>query len=158
MNVPDKVKKAVGDDYSFEMLMNMDEIYAYVQGQSRLWADKKMTTMTAGCLRIDAVFLAANEEQLPVFLVYVKESPEAKDWYVYGSPAEEVFEIDDTFELQMLGTLDRFREKHGLSYTEPDFEMLSGMIVKESKKPDEDANADVDAESEKTEEQAIDFA
>jgi hypothetical protein len=138
MDLINKIKKETGGAYSYEMLMEKDEIYGYVNGLNHLWSDKTLATLTAGCLRIDAKFFSKNEEKLPAYVVFVRESLDAKEWYIYGSPDSEVPEIDDDFELNMLKELDAFKDENELSYSDPDFEALEGKIIKDTKKEPEE--------------------
>ena len=112
--------------YRYEKHMDDDEIYGIVNGYKKLESDCMLASLVVGCLKIEAVFYRANEEKLPVFEVYVKASADAEEWICFDSPDDEVPMVDHDFAHNMFRALERVRMDYGLSYTDPDFEMLAG--------------------------------
>jgi hypothetical protein len=123
--------------YRFEKFMENDEIYDYVGGIKKLESDCVLASLTAGCLKIEAVFYRANHLQFPVYEVYVRPSETAEEWVCFDSPDIDVPMIDEHLAGYMFDALESVRLDYGLSYTDPDFGKLTGKDVPEADKPQE---------------------
>ena len=90
------------------------------------FSGRTAASLTAGCVRIDAVLFQAGGQLRLGYDVFVKDDPGSPEWICYDSLEEDA--IPD--ERWMFSTLDRVVKENGLSYTECCFERLDGKTVK----------------------------
>ena len=132
--------------YSFEKFVDTNDVYNISYGVERLETDCVLASLTAGCLKIEEVIYRSSMDMLPVYEVYAKASAGSEDWICVDSPDDVVPEVDPDDGVPRLGldlfrnmyeALERVRVKHGLSYTDPDFESVAGKKVSAEGKPQE---------------------
>lgn len=131
MNRIRKMKKELGSRYFFEKLHEENEIAKLQNLNPENFPETVAASLTAGCLKIDAVLYRAGGRLLLGYDVFVKDDPDAEEWICYDSLTEPV----SLKEKDMLDTLDRFAEENGLSYTDSNFEVLDGKVVALKEKP-----------------------
>lgn len=131
MNTIQKLKAELGDGYSFERLCDDDEIRQIQKTNPSDFPETAVATLTAGCLRIDAVLYRAGGRLLLGYDVFVKDDPDSEEWICYDNPTDSV----SLKEQDMLDVLDRIASENGLSYTESNFETLDGKEISVKEKP-----------------------
>lgn len=131
MNTIQKLKAELGDGYSFERLYDDGEIRQIQKTNPSDFSETTAATLTAGCLRIDAVLYRAGGRLLLGYDVFVKDDPDSEEWICYDNPTDPV----SLKEQDMLDVLDRIASENGLSYTESNFETLDGKEISVKEKP-----------------------
>ena len=131
MNTIQKLKAELGDGYSFERLYDDGEIRQIQKTNPSDFPETTVATLTAGCLRIDAVLYRAGGRLLLGYDVFVKDDPDSEEWICYDNPTDSV----SLKEQDMLDVLDRIASENGLSYTESNFETLDGKEISVKEKP-----------------------
>lgn len=131
MNTIQKLKAELGDGYSFERLYDDGEIRRIQKANPSDFPETAAATLTAGCLRIDAVLYRAGGRLLLGYDVFVKDDPDSEEWICYDNPTDPV----SLKEQDMLDVLDRIASENGLSYTESNFETLDGKEISVKEKP-----------------------
>lgn len=131
MNTIQKLKAELGDGYSFERLYDDGEIRQIQKTNPSDFPETTVATLTAGCLRIDAVLYRAGGRLLLGYDVFVKDDPDSEEWICYDNPTDPV----SLKEQDMLDVLDRIASENGLSYTESNFETLDGKEISAKEKP-----------------------
>ena len=131
MNTMQKLKAELGDGYSFERLYDDGEIRQIQKTNPSDFPETTVATLTAGCLRIDAVLYRAGGRLLLGYDVFVKDDPDSEEWICYDNPTDSV----SLKEQDMLDVLDRIASENGLSYTESNFETLDGKEISVKEKP-----------------------
>ena len=122
----DKIKTLLGDEYQFKKHLTDEQAALLVNDPPDGFANCTAASLTAGCVRIDAVIFRTGNAAQFGYNVLVKDAPDAPEWVCYDSPEDEV-RLD---EAGMLSVLDRVVGRDGLSYTECCFEQLEGKHVK----------------------------
>jgi len=135
VNEKKDIETLLAGRYCFEKFMDDDGIYRVICGEEKPCSDTVIASLTAGCLRIDAVFYGGGHDCMPVFEVYVKASPDVNDWVCFDSPDEGLPVPGADLLRYMFETLEKVRMDYGLSYDDPGFETLEGKKVKASDKP-----------------------
>lgn len=125
-----KVKKLFGNRYSFEKFLPEKEVERLCRQHSDSFSDCVASSLTAGCVKIEAVLYQADGHPQLGYDVYVKDSPDSPEWIFYESPPDDVT-LD---EAGMLAVLDRVITENGLSYTECCFKRLDGISVNDKLK------------------------
>ena len=121
-----ELKLLLGEQYKYESLYSEEEVEQFLQRSPRYFADRVVSSLSAGCVRIDALLYRSRNTLKLGYDVFVKDRPGSSDWICYDSP-------DDKVSLQeedMLSVLNRIVSENGLSYTECSFEQLEGKEVK----------------------------
>ena len=131
MNTIQKLKAELGDGYSFERLYDDGEIRQIQKTNPSDFPETTVATLTAGCLRIDAVLYRAGGRLLLGYDVFVKDDPDSEEWICYDNPTDPV----SLKEQDMLDVLDRVASENGLSYTESNFETLDRKEISVKEKP-----------------------
>lgn len=131
MNLIQKLKTELGSGYFFEKLYGEDEIRQMQKLNPPNFSGTAVATLTAGCLKIDAVLYRAGGSLLLGYDVFVKDDPDSEEWICYDNPTDPV----SMKEQDMLEVLDRIASENGLSYTESNFETLDGKEISVKEKP-----------------------
>ena len=131
MNSIQKLKAELGNGYSFEKRLDEKEILRLQRSNPSDFSETAAATLTAGCLKIDAVLYRAGGRLLLGYDVFVKDDPGSEEWICYDNPTDPV----SLKEQDMLDVLDRIASENGLSYTESNFETLEGKDISAKEKP-----------------------
>lgn len=121
-----ELKLLLGEQYKYESLYSEEEVEQFLQRSPRYFADRVVSSLSAGCVRIDALLYRSRDSLKLGYDVFVKDRPEYSDWICYDSPDDKV----SLKEEDMLSVLNRIVLENGLSYTECSFEQLEGKEVK----------------------------
>lgn len=81
-----------------------------------------VASLTAGCVKIEAVLYRKNDMLVLGYDVFVKDDSNSPEWIIYDNPVDEVI----LKEKEILKVLNRIVEDKHLSYTECCFESLEG--------------------------------
>ena len=123
-----KLKKQLDSRYLFEKFLSEKEVERLCRQCSDSFSDCVAASLTAGCVKIEAVLYQADGQPQLGYDVYVKDAPDSPEWIFYESPPDDVT-LD---EAGMLAVLDRVINESGLSYTECCFKRLDGISVSAS--------------------------
>ncbi len=121
-----ELKHLLGGRYRYDKWMSEDEVGRLKREAPADFSGRTAASLTAGCVRIDAVLFQAGGQLRLGYDVFVKDDPGSPEWICYDSLEEDA--IPD--ERWMFSTLDRVVKENGLSYTECCFERLDGKTVK----------------------------
>lgn len=119
-------KCLLGSGYRYDKWMSEDEVARLEKEAPADFADRTAASLTAGCVKIDAVLFQVSGQLRLGYDVFVKDDPGSPEWICYDS-LEEDASLDEG---QMFSALDRVVKDSGLSYTECCFEQLDGKMVK----------------------------
>ena len=121
-----ELKLLLGEQYQYKSFYSEKEVEQFLQRSPRHFADQVVSSLCAGCIRIDALLYRSRDTLKLGYDVFVKDRPESGDWICYDSPDDKV----SLKEEDMLSVLNRIVSENGLSYTECNFEQLEGKEVK----------------------------
>lgn len=122
MNQAKLLRQQLGKQYAYRQYYSDRQLSSLTQSQSGVIA----ASLTAGCLRLDAVAYPKNGRLTLGYELLVRQ-PETIDWICFDSPEVPV----QLKESAMAATLEQLRKKHGLSYTDCRFPELAGKIKEE---------------------------
>lgn len=134
MNQVKELRKELGSRYVFEQFLSEREVRQLQKQASARIDMQTVCSLTAGCLKIEAVLYKSNGQLQLGYDVFVKDEPDASEWICYDSPTDVV----NLKEFAMLAVLDRVVKEKDLSYTECRFERIDGKIVKKDERTDAD--------------------
>ena len=121
-----ELKLLLGEQYQYKSFYSEEEVAQVLQRSPRHFADRVVSSLSAGCVRIDALLYRSRDTLKLGYDVFVKDRPESGDWICYDSPDDKVSLKED----DMLSVLNRIVSENGLSYMECNFEQLEGTEVK----------------------------
>lgn len=130
MNQIKRLKKLLGGRYFFQKFMNEKQIE---QLQCKLpsgFQNMTIASLTAGCVKLEAVLFRSPGGIESVYDVFVKDNPTSHEWICYDSLADPV----SLREADMLCILDRVVRENGLSYTECSFKRMNSKFKNEGVK------------------------
>jgi hypothetical protein len=133
MNKQKTLKKQLGERYAFENQMSECEILTAMKYPPATFFETLAASLTAGCLRLDAVLYPAPDRVILGYDVFVKDTPSSPDWICYDNLTDPVETKSGLTEREMLRVLDHFAKEKGLSYTECNFETVSGKPLRQGK-------------------------
>lgn len=117
----DHLKDVLGTEYRYCRWLDAAGIEALKKDTGGpFWCT--VATLTAGCVRLDAVLFVEKGEHWLGYDVLVRESLSSPDWVCYDSLSD----TDSLEEERMLAVLEQVVKTNGLSYTVPDFRRLVG--------------------------------
>ena len=133
MNKQKSLKKQLGSRYTFVTCVTKSDILRLRRQNPSTVSDTLVASLTVGCLRIDAVLYPAATGVILGYDLFVKDCPDSPDWICYDNLPDPV-EVDSGLaEREMFRVLDRCAEEKGLSYTECNFETVSGKTPRQDK-------------------------
>lgn len=118
----EKLKMVLGNGYRFEQLLDSGEIERLRREPPARFPGCAAASLTAGCVRLDAVLYQDRGKLCMGYDLLVKDRPDSPEWICYDSPGDPV----SLEESEMLSVLDRAVNESGLSYTECSFRELEG--------------------------------
>ena len=128
MNERKRLKKLLGDKYIFKIFLPLSEvknIFHYKNTHEKLFA-----SLTAGCVKINAIVFPNSDDMQIGFDILVKDKPDSTEWICYDTVIDEVKISSYNLEQTMFDILNRVVKKYGLSYTECNFEVVNGKVIK----------------------------
>ena len=130
MNRVRKLRRELGRSYYYKRYMSPWMLRRLQKEVPKYFAEMVVSSLTVGCVKIEAVLYRKNEQLHLGYDVFVKDDSQAPEWIIYDSPEDEVV----LKEAEMLKVLERIVSENHLSYTECCFESLEGKIVPIKKK------------------------
>ena len=118
----EKLKMVLGNGYRFEQLLDSGEIERLRREPPAHFPGCAAASLTAGCVRLDAVLYRDRGKLCMGYDLLVKDRPDSPEWICYDSPSDPV----SLEESEMLSVLDRAVNESGLSYTQCSFRELEG--------------------------------
>ena len=126
MNQRKALKKQLGDGYSYEKIKSSSDVRRILSTAEPLGFDMVVSSLTVGCVRLDAVLYQQSGRKKLGYDLFVKDTPTGQEWICYDNLTDEVRIGAFNFEQEMFNVLNAYVVKHGLSYTECSFEKLEG--------------------------------
>lgn len=120
-----ELRKELGRNYCYKRYMSHRMLRLLQKEIPQYFVETVVASLTAGCVKIEAVLYRRDGRLLLGYDVFVKDDSAAPEWIIYDSPEDEVV----LKEQEMLKVLDRIVADNHLSYTECCFESLEGKKV-----------------------------
>ncbi len=120
------LKKQLGNGYSYEKIKSASDVRRILSTAEPLGFDMVVSSLTVGCVRIEAVLYQQSGRKKLGYDLFVKDTPTGQEWICYDNLTDEVRIGAFNFEQEMFNVLNAYVVKHGLSYTECSFETLEG--------------------------------
>lgn len=139
-----ELRKLLGRNYSYKRILSDREIARLKNKVPEYFAESVVASLTAGCVKIEAVLFRGSCGLVLGYDVFVKDDSASPEWICYDSPMDEVI----LKEKELLAVLDRIVKDNHLSYTECCFERLEGReFSTRRKKPKEEDKRQEDERS-----------
>lgn len=116
------LKRTLGNRYIFEKHLTEKQIRELQNEKPKDFTDMSAVSMTAGCVKIEAVLYKTYDEIGLAYDVFVKDTPDSSEWICYDNPTDPI----SLKERELFAILDRIVENNELSYTECNFEIVQG--------------------------------
>ncbi|MGN0477178.1 MAG: hypothetical protein ACI4HM_07570 [Ruminococcus sp.] len=129
MNLRKQLKKDLGERYCFKRYMSAGEVKKKLYGKAG-YEERLVATLTVGCVKINAVIYFIDEEPQIGLDVLVKDTPESEEWICYDTLPDEIKLSPRAIGQSMFDILNREVKEYGLSYTECNFEVINGKVIK----------------------------
>ena len=128
MNERKRLKKLLGDKYIFKIFLSLSEVRNILHSRDK--HEKLFTSLTVGCVKINAIVFTNSDNMQIGFDILVKDKPDSTEWICYDTVTDEVKLCSYNLEQTMFDILNRVVKKYGLSYTECNFEVVNGKMIK----------------------------
>ena len=128
-----ELRKCLGERYSFKRWVSGQELFRLQKRSPEDFTDAVLAELIVGCVKMDAVAYLDGGRVEVGYDIFVKDSPDAREWICYDISNRAV----RLKESEMLAELDRVVSASGLSYTDCCFERLDGVVITDEKKPSE---------------------
>lgn len=128
MNERKRLKKLLGDKYIFKIYLSLTEVRDILQSKDT--HEKLFASLTVGCVKINAIVFPNADNMQIGFDILVKDKPDSTEWICYDTVTDEVKLSSYNLEQTMFDILNRVVKKYGLSYTECNFEVVNGKMIK----------------------------
>lgn len=131
-----ELKTELGSRYEYKRLLSGKEISALQKENPSAFDMQTAAILQAGCVKLEVTLYKQGGQIKAGYDMFVKENPEDSMWINFGSPTD-VVSINEN---EMFFVLDKAVQGNNLSYTECNFEILDGKVIKP-----EDKTESVDA-------------
>lgn len=128
MNERKRLKKLLGDKYIFKIFLSLSEVRNILHSNNT--HEKLFASLTVGCVKINAIVFPTADKSVLGFDILVKDKPDSTEWICYDTVTDDVKLYSYNLEQTMFDILNRVVKKYGLSYTECNFEILNGKMIK----------------------------
>ena len=128
MNERKRLKKLLGDKYIFKIFLSLSEVRNILHSRDK--HEKLFASLTAGCVKINAIVFPNSDDMQIDFDILVKDKPDSTEWICYDTETDEVKLSSYNLEQTMFNILNRVVKKYGLSYTDCNFEVINGKMIK----------------------------
>ena len=128
MNERKRLKKLLGDKYIFKIFLSLNEVRNILLSKDT--HEKLFASLIVGCVKINAIVFPNAENMQIGFDILVKDKPDSTEWICYDTVTDDVKLSSYNLEQTMFDILNRVVKKYGLSYTECNFEILNGKMIK----------------------------
>ncbi len=130
MNERKKLKKQLVDKYIFKMYLSVNEVKNLLSENPENKHDTLFASLTVGCVKINAVVFPTPDKMLIGFDILVKDTPDSEEWICYDTLGDEIKLSSRNIEQAMFDILNREVKAYRLSYTECNFEVINGKVIK----------------------------
>lgn len=128
MNERKRLKKILGDKYHFKIFLSLSEVRDILYSKDT--HEKLFASLTVGCVKINAIVFPSADNMQIGFDILVKDKPDSKEWICYDTVTDEIKLSSYNLEQTMFDILNRVVKKYGLSYTDCNFEVVNGKVIK----------------------------
>ncbi len=128
MNERKRLKKLLGDKYIFKIFLSLSEVRNILQSKDT--HEKLFASLTVGCVKINAIVFPTADKSALAFDILVKDKPDSKEWICYDTVTDEIKLSSYNLEQTMFDILNKVVKKYGLSYTDCNFEVVNGKVIK----------------------------
>ena len=129
MNERKRLRKLLGDKYSFIKYLSLAEVRKLLCENSKDKHDTLFASLTVGCVKINAVIYPTPDCMTMGYDILVKDTPDSTEWICYDTLNDGVKYNVLNLEQDMFNILNREVEKYGLSYTDCNFEVINGKVM-----------------------------
>ena len=129
MNERRKLKRQLGSRYRFKRYMTAGEAKAILNSKPKDNRERLYAVLTVGCVKISAVLFPTPSGMTFGCDILVKDKPDSKEWICYDSIGEPFRYTALNLEQELFDILEKEVKVQGLSYTECNFEKLTGKTV-----------------------------
>ena len=129
MNERRKLKRQLGSRYRFKRYMTAGEAKVILNSKPKDNRERLYAALTVGCVKISAVLFPTPNGMTFGCDILVKDKPDSKEWICYDSIGEPFRYTALNLEQELFDILDKEVKAQGLSYTECNFEKLTGKTV-----------------------------
>ena len=130
MNERKRLKKLLGDKYIFKIFLSLNEVKKLLGEKLNDTHEKLFASLTVGCVKINGIVFPNSDNMQIGFDILVKDKPDSTEWICYDTVTDEVKLCSYKLEQTMFDILKRVVKKYGLSYTECNFEIVNGKVIK----------------------------
>ena len=124
MNTRKELKKLLGNKYSYCRFISEKEKERIKSIVVKLNSEYLISKIIAGYIKIECTMMCGREQKY-YYDIFVKDTPDAKEWICYQSIVCE----GDANEEKLFEVMDKVVKENGLSYTESSFAVLEGKEV-----------------------------
>ena len=128
MNERKRLKKLLGDKYIFKIFLSLNEVRNILLSKDT--HEKLFASLIVGCVKINAIVFPNAENMQIGFDILVNDKPDSKEWICYDTVTDEIKLSSHNLEQTMFDILNKVVKKYGLSYTECNFEVVNGKVIK----------------------------
>ena len=129
MNERKRLRKLLGDKYSFIKYLSLAEVRKLLCENPKDNHEKLFASLTVGCVKINAVIYPTPDCMTMGYDILVKDTPDSTEWICYDTLNDGLKYNALNLEQEMFNILNREVEKYGLSYTDCNFEVVNGKAV-----------------------------
>ncbi len=129
MNERKKLKKQLGDKYTFIKYLSSSEVRKLLCENPKDNHEKLIASLTVGCVKINAIIYPTPDSMTIGYDILVKDTPDSTEWICYDTLNDGVKYNVLNLEQEMFNILNREVKKYGLSYTDCNFEVVNGKVV-----------------------------
>ncbi len=129
MNERKKLKKQLVEKYIFKKYLSSAEVRKLLCENPKDNHEKLFASLTVGCVKINAVIYPTPDCMTIGYDILVKDTPDSTEWICYDTLNDEVKYNVLNLEQEMFNALNREAKKHGLSYTDCNFEVINGKVM-----------------------------
>ena len=130
MNVRKRLKKLLAEKYDFKMFMSVSEVKKLLSENPKDNHEKLFASLIVGCVKINAIVFPTPDKVVLGFDILVKDKPDSTEWICYDTVTDEIKLSSRNLEQTMFDILNREVKQYGLSYTDCNFEVINGKVVK----------------------------
>lgn len=128
MNERKRLKKLLSDKYIFKIFLPLSEVRNILYSKDT--HEKLFASLTVGCVKINAIVFPNSDNMQIGFDILVKDKPDSTEWICYDTVTDEIKLSSHNLEQTMFDILNKVVKKYGLSYTECNFEVVNGKVIK----------------------------
>ena len=130
MNERKKLKKLLAEKYNFKVFMSVSEVKKLLSENPKDNHEKLFASLVVGCVKINAIVFPTPDKVVLGFDILIKDKPDSTEWICYDTVTDEIKLSSYSLEQTMFDILNREVKQYGLSYTDCNFEIVNGKVIK----------------------------